>query len=148
VASEAGYVILDQFQLGQELHPVFGMPVMRCCMDEQTLVRVLPQVREYHLQSAEANHSYNVLFAFNAQHDCGATECCMTGVRTRRQEREDSGQITKFIQHSALQQFILNTTQLHHAHLIAEYLPPHLIAAPQWISDRQQEFRATLIRPL
>jgi hypothetical protein len=72
----------------------------------------------------------------------------MTGVRTCRQEREDSGQTTKFIQHSALEQFILNTTQLHHAHLIKEYLPPYLTAVPNWLSDQQQEFQASLVRPL
>jgi hypothetical protein len=64
----------------------------------------------------------------------------MTGVRTRKQERKVSGQTTKFIQHSALEQFILNTAQLHHAHLITEYLPPCLTAVPQWLSDQQQEF--------
>jgi hypothetical protein len=72
----------------------------------------------------------------------------MTGVRTRIQERKDSGQKTKFIQHLALQQFIFNTAQLHHANLIAEYLPSHLTAVPPWMSDQQQEFRAVLIRPL
>jgi hypothetical protein len=55
MTSGVGYVVLDQFQLGQELHPVFGMPVMRRSLDEQTLIRVLPIVRDYSLQYAAAD---------------------------------------------------------------------------------------------
>jgi hypothetical protein len=44
VVSDEGYIVLDQFQLGQELHHVFGMPVMRRRMGEQTLIRLLPKV--------------------------------------------------------------------------------------------------------
>jgi hypothetical protein len=77
------------------------------------------------------------MFKFNVQHDCGSAKCEATGVRSRMQERVESGQTDHFIIHKPLDRFFINTHAFHNAHLLRATLPRDLIAPIPLVADRQ-----------
>lgn len=78
----------------------------------------------------------DILFQFNAQHDCWHAKCTVSGERPVRQERSASGVMEKCIVHGSAQQFILNTHALHNAHLIRVVLPRELTMPIPYTLDR------------
>ncbi|KAJ7354128.1 hypothetical protein DFH08DRAFT_912734 [Mycena albidolilacea] len=89
----------------------------------------------------------DLLFKFNAQHDCQRFSCRLIESAGPRQERSQSKLTQKIISHSDTSRFLINMHALHNAHLIRETLPRHLTAPRQLFSDRcakHFEFAAAL----
>lgn len=53
------------------------------------------------------------------------------------QDRAESGQIMTFIEHQAIDRFIINTHALHNAHLLRATLPRHLVVPIPLHQDRR-----------
>ncbi|KAJ7820467.1 hypothetical protein B0H14DRAFT_3735670 [Mycena olivaceomarginata] len=118
----AAVIVLDHFQVSQERHEIFGMPVLMRRQSERSLM-IIPTA--------------NVKFEYNAQHDCDHAKCEATGERPRMQERVDSGLVDKFIVHQPIERFVLNTHGFHNAHLLRQVLPRHLIQPIPLFADRK-----------
>ncbi|KAJ6617842.1 hypothetical protein B0H10DRAFT_1796504 [Mycena sp. CBHHK59/15] len=89
----------------------------------------------------------DILFKFNAQHDCHHCKCPFAEIPGARQERQASKLKRKVIVHSEDNRFHLNMHALHNAHLIRETLPRHLTEPKPFFTDRRakhNEFAAVL----
>ncbi|KAJ6590924.1 hypothetical protein B0H10DRAFT_2330640 [Mycena sp. CBHHK59/15] len=89
----------------------------------------------------------NILFKFNAQHDCRHCKCPFIEVAGPRQERHASTLKRKAVNHSEDNRYHLNMHALHNAHLIREALPRHLTEPKPCFVDRRakhSEFAAVL----
>ncbi|KAF4584660.1 hypothetical protein EYR38_001890 [Pleurotus pulmonarius] len=104
-----GIVTLESFTLSEELHPHFGMPILK---REQTLIS---------LKSA------SIQFIFSVQHDCKLGGCQPTAFAAQNQERQETERITKLIAHSDDDRFIVNMNNLHNATLLRRALPRYLV---------------------
>ncbi|KAJ7020025.1 hypothetical protein C8F04DRAFT_1214201 [Mycena alexandri] len=122
--SGTAIVILDVFEISDERHEIFGMPVLTRRQSETTYM-IIPTL--------------DVKFLFNAQHDCNAAECSASGQRRRMQERVESELIDTFIVHQPLDRFIINTHAFHNAHLLRQVLPRRLTAPIPLFTDRKSK---------
>ncbi|KAJ7580890.1 hypothetical protein C8J56DRAFT_896239 [Mycena floridula] len=119
-----GIVVLDQFQINGTRHAKFGMPVLTQRHEEQLSVIVA------------------------TKHDCCTAKCTATGIHPIVQECVQTIASESFIEHWPLQQFIVNTTALHNAHLLRRTLPWQLtkpIALPteaQWLQFHKESAAA------
>ncbi|KAJ7898723.1 hypothetical protein B0H13DRAFT_1623050, partial [Mycena leptocephala] len=89
----------------------------------------------------------DILFKFNAQHDCPHFSCPVVDIRGPNQERQASKITRKMKVHSDDSRFHLNLHALHNAHLVRETLPRHLTEPKQYFPDRnakRKEFAAIL----
>ncbi|KAJ7165291.1 hypothetical protein C8R46DRAFT_1163680 [Mycena filopes] len=89
----------------------------------------------------------DILFQFNAQHDCRHCECQFVTVPGPRQERQASKLTGHVVAHTEDSRYHLNMHALHNAHLIRETLPRHLTAPKPCFTDRRSkhdEFAAVL----
>ncbi|KAJ7165402.1 hypothetical protein C8R46DRAFT_901106 [Mycena filopes] len=89
----------------------------------------------------------DILFQFNAQHDCRHCECQFVTVPGPRQERQASKLTGRAVAHTEDSRYHLNMHALHNAHLIRETLPRHLTAPKPCFTDRRSkhdEFAAVL----
>ncbi|KAJ7678592.1 hypothetical protein B0H17DRAFT_1235485 [Mycena rosella] len=101
-------IVLDVFHISDERHPIFNLPILSRRQGEKTLL-IIP--------------STNVQFIFNVQHDCYSAECTASGTRAKMQERVESDVTESFVKHQPLEQFVINTTAFHNAHLLRRCLP-------------------------
>jgi len=113
----------------------FGMPVLSRRFDE---------VEVHVIQSSE------ILFEYNAQHDCRHSQCIGSGERPLRQERIDSRVTEAFIVHNQHERYLINTHALHNAHLVRATLPRDLTRPIAFAPNREphhittaKELRAT-----
>ncbi|KAJ6583287.1 hypothetical protein B0H10DRAFT_1636463, partial [Mycena sp. CBHHK59/15] len=67
-------------------------------------------------------------FIFNVQHDCYSAKCSASGTRAKMQERVASSVAESFIEHKPLDEYLINTTAFHNAHLLRRCLPRNLWA--------------------
>ncbi|KAF8994433.1 hypothetical protein BDZ89DRAFT_1179858 [Hymenopellis radicata] len=87
--------------------------------------------------------SNDVLFNFNAQHDCVSGGCVIGDSDHKQvQERLETDKPTKCIIHADDDCFHLNMHGIHNAHLIRELLPRNLVAPIPLQADRQAYHRA------
>ncbi|TFY66993.1 hypothetical protein EVJ58_g1912 [Rhodofomes roseus] len=85
----------------------------------------------------------DVLFVFNAQHDCDSCSCTATGVEPIIQERQTTTRTRTAIKHTDVERYLINMHALHNADLIRKTLPRSLSAPTYYYEDRQtkhQEF--------
>ncbi|KAF8162732.1 hypothetical protein B0H34DRAFT_763800 [Crassisporium funariophilum] len=115
-------VVLDMFQVASTRHKTFGMPMLLRRLNEK-IVAIVPAT--------------NILFEFNAQHDCQKARCSSTGRRAIIQERVASNIFEQFIEHQPLEEYIINTHAFHNAHLIRAVLPRALTAPIPFCIDQQ-----------
>ncbi|KAH9833182.1 uncharacterized protein C8Q71DRAFT_684139, partial [Rhodofomes roseus] len=85
----------------------------------------------------------DVLFAFNAQHDCYACKCSLaTGTAPVQQERRETAQTRQVIKHVGdgpdADRYILNIHALHNAALIRQTLPRSLTAPKPYIPIQER----------
>ncbi|KAF7374036.1 hypothetical protein MSAN_00284300 [Mycena sanguinolenta] len=73
-----------------------------------------------------ADTNSDILFVFNAQHDCIGGKCAATGVRRLEQEREETNITEAIIEHTEHSRYIINTSAFHNAHLLRRELPRNL----------------------
>ncbi|KAF8883784.1 hypothetical protein CPB85DRAFT_1493392 [Mucidula mucida] len=129
--TDEGVVVLELFQVLSERDPVFGMPVLMC-RDGQKTYLIVP--------------SKNLKFKFNVQHNCTTAKCTASGVRKRKQERQDSEVTENFIEHQPLDRYFINTHAFHNAHLVQATLPRSL-TVPLPIVDDRKAFHSELAKP-
>ncbi|KAJ7832377.1 hypothetical protein B0H13DRAFT_2240461 [Mycena leptocephala] len=89
----------------------------------------------------------DLLFKFNAQHDCSHFSCPLVDSLGPQQERLKSRLTQKKTAHKDDSRFLLNTHGLRNAHLIRETLPRHLTEPKPCLVDRRAkhfEFAAAL----
>ncbi len=81
----------------------------------------------------------DVLFKFNAQHDCLYAGCEATGKKPQVQERLETSIMDSYIQHRHHQltdRFIINMHAFHNAHLLRTSLPRSVTAPLPLYPDR------------
>ncbi|KAJ6456513.1 hypothetical protein C8R45DRAFT_1056469 [Mycena sanguinolenta] len=119
----SGAVILERFTVSEALHPDFGMPVLLKPTDvaHQTIVV----------------GATIIMFRFSAVHDCHLAKCAPTALRTVRQERQDTAQSIKILEHGDDEHFVINMAALHNATLLRRNLPVALTVPRPLYSDRQ-----------
>ncbi|KAJ7333234.1 hypothetical protein DFH08DRAFT_666738, partial [Mycena albidolilacea] len=76
-----------------------------------------------------------IMFEFNAQHDCFTCGCAMESVPIL-QERIVTDRTEQKVKHSPESRFILNMHALHNAHSIREVLPRSLTSPVPYLQDR------------
>ncbi|KAJ7784239.1 hypothetical protein B0H16DRAFT_1295984 [Mycena metata] len=121
--------IIEQFKVSDTKDPHLNMPLL--LRAGRTLV-------------ASAK---DILFKFNAQHDCHHCKCPFTDVAGPRQERQASKLTRRVVSHNEDDRYHLNMHGLHNAHLIRETLPRELTAPEPCFSDcrsKHNEFAAAL----
>ncbi|KAJ7018199.1 hypothetical protein C8F04DRAFT_1329160 [Mycena alexandri] len=115
-------VILELFQVLSTRDETFGMPIL-VRRDSETIFCIFP--------------AKDIMFNFNVQHACHTANCDATGERLRMQERVESDNTEKFIEHNALDRFIINSHAFHNAHLLRATLPRDLLAPIPLFADRR-----------
>ncbi|KAH9929132.1 hypothetical protein B0H21DRAFT_781150 [Amylocystis lapponica] len=89
----------------------------------------------------------DVLFIFNAQHDCRTAGCLSTVVEPIVQERRTTARTRSAVAHAPAQRYYLNMHALHNAAFIRETLPRALTEPKPYVQDRlakHQEIAAGL----
>ncbi|KAJ7440425.1 hypothetical protein FB451DRAFT_1058871, partial [Mycena latifolia] len=89
----------------------------------------------------------DILFKFNAQHDCRHFSCPLVQITGPNQECHESKLTRKMTAHTDNSRFHLNMHALHNAHLIRETLPRHLTELKPCFHDRRakhDEFAAKM----
>jgi len=80
----------------------------------------------------------DILFPFNAQHDCYHGQCpIVEGDCTEQQERHTTSRRLKSVQHTDDSRYLLNMHALHNGQRIRDCLPRHLTAPKPFRADRR-----------
>jgi hypothetical protein len=74
---------------------------------------------------------------YNVQHDCPRAQCTASGSQPVMQERVESGLMKSYIEHQALERFVINTHAFHNTHLLRATLPRSLVVPIPLHQDRQ-----------
>ncbi|PPQ69579.1 hypothetical protein CVT24_001379, partial [Panaeolus cyanescens] len=115
-------VAIDLFQVAAIRHEVFGVPILYRPMDKATVVLV---------------NANDILFEYNAQHNCLKAKCTTSGRRNVVLERVEVSQTEVCIEHQAVDEYLINTHALHNAHLLRDCLPHNLVAPIPFRQDRR-----------
>ncbi|KAJ6583373.1 hypothetical protein DFH09DRAFT_1308895 [Mycena vulgaris] len=118
LSSAEATIILEAFIVADTLDDRYDMPLL---MKAGKVLLIKPE---------------NLLFKFNAQHDCRFFSCPLVDSTGPQQERLKSKLMQKIVHHSDDSRFLLNTHALHNAHLVRETLPPHLTELTAYFADR------------
>ncbi|KAJ3990238.1 hypothetical protein F5890DRAFT_1388757, partial [Lentinula detonsa] len=90
----------------------------------------------------------DILFIFNAQHDCGSGDCKITSSNSfERQERIETQKPKKILHHSSSQRYFINMHALHNSNLLRDTLPRSLTEPIPLLTNRgvkHQELAAEL----
>ncbi|KAI0947612.1 hypothetical protein AcW1_009325 [Taiwanofungus camphoratus] len=111
--------IIDKLNISGERDPYLNMPILTHSGDLPLVV--LPK---------------DVLFIFNAQHDCHTAGCSPTTVQSVVQERLTTTQTRSAVTHTSTQRYFLNMHALHNTALIRETLPRTLTEPKPYLQDR------------
>ncbi|KAH9949935.1 hypothetical protein B0H21DRAFT_803620 [Amylocystis lapponica] len=111
--------LIQQFNVLGERDPYLNMPILTRGDDLPSVV--VPK---------------DVLFIFNAQHDCRTAGCLPTDIENVVQERQTTTRTRSAVAHAPAQRFILNMHALHNAALIRETLPRALTEPKCYVQDR------------
>ncbi|KAL1671118.1 hypothetical protein EV122DRAFT_295623 [Schizophyllum commune] len=114
-------VVLETAGMESEPDPLLHMPVIRLTGD---LVGV---------------QAKQILFIFNAQHDCFKGACPIQGHGKSTQEGHKTSTGGAVIKHTAFNRYFLNIHALHNAHLVRESLPYDLWRPRALWSDREKK---------
>ncbi|KAH9911660.1 uncharacterized protein B0H18DRAFT_892153 [Fomitopsis serialis] len=83
----------------------------------------------------------DILFIFNAQHDCRACHCTTTALEHIVQERVVTARTRLHVTHAETPRFLLNMHALHNADLVRETLPRNLTEPRYYLADRKAQHR-------
>ncbi|THU84060.1 hypothetical protein K435DRAFT_807007 [Dendrothele bispora CBS 962.96] len=117
-------VILEEFEVSSARDIFFDLPYLYRRQGEVSFI-IAP--------------SANISFIQNVQHDCRTGKCAATGTRNRKQERQESGVIENFIEHTSDDRFLINLNAFHNAHLVRQVLPCELTKPIPIFADRRSE---------
>ncbi|KAJ7675041.1 hypothetical protein B0H17DRAFT_1161670 [Mycena rosella] len=101
------------------------------------------------VSSTQHGDAVDILFHFNAQHDCKNLKCrAVDGAENIVQERGPTGRTQAAVQHVDTNIYFINMHALHNAHLLRETLPRNLTAPIPYFTDRDAKHRefAALLR--
>ncbi|KAL0954389.1 hypothetical protein HGRIS_003373 [Hohenbuehelia grisea] len=122
-ARHKGLIVLEHFHISERLHPEFTMPVL------------------YRPPALEPSHSVadasTIVCVFSAQHDCHMTGCQPTASRQHVQERQETTQVIKLLEHADDNHFVLNTHPLHNMATLRRILPRALTLPRAYEVDRR-----------
>ncbi|KAF9016214.1 hypothetical protein BDZ89DRAFT_1217262 [Hymenopellis radicata] len=119
----AAAIVIEVFRVSESRDETYGMPVL-----------VRPDGEKvHHIVAAES-----IKFKFNVQHDCASAGCAATGERNKKQERQDSAVVEKFIIHCSDERFFVNLHAFHNAHLVRAALPRDLVKPIPISTDRKE----------
>ncbi|KAJ6595239.1 hypothetical protein DFH09DRAFT_906296, partial [Mycena vulgaris] len=127
-------VIIEQFSISVFNDARLNMPL---------LIRAVGSV----FKNRAHRYIQDILFKFNAQHDCRHFSCPLVNVAGPHQERQASKLTRKLTAHSEDSRFLLNMHALHNANLIRETLSRHMTQPKPCFLDRRakhNEFAAKL----
>ncbi|KAL6299568.1 hypothetical protein BKA93DRAFT_742110 [Sparassis latifolia] len=117
---ESTVVVIEMFSIADVKDTHFNMPIL--LRTEQ--IRIV--------------NPKNILFIFNAQHDCGRGKCAIVeSSEPVLQERQKTNKKQKHVKHTSDDRFLLNMHALHNASLIRQSLPRHLTAPVPYLRDRR-----------
>ncbi|EEB91835.1 hypothetical protein MPER_09742 [Moniliophthora perniciosa FA553] len=89
----------------------------------------------------------NIIFAFNAQHDCRELRCRMVSAGTyERQERLPTNRPQNIISHNPEPRYLINLHSLYNPHLIREVLPRDLVKPIPYLTNRIAAHNSTAAR--
>ncbi|KAI0079426.1 hypothetical protein K474DRAFT_1617769 [Panus rudis PR-1116 ss-1] len=84
----------------------------------------------------------DILFVFNAQHDCRTSKCSASGKQPIREERHLTERYRNVIEHRELERYFINMHALHNADLLRKALPRQHWAPKPYLSDRIDTHKA------
>lgn len=122
------------------------MPVL--IENSEVSVDVLaPEVRSITLTYGHLKRTYNplkdILFAFNAQHDCSHAKCAVSTTVSAVQERHVTSRTQPTLVHNmASKRYFVNLHAIHNAALVRSTLPPDLTRPKPLFQDRTVRHRA------
>ncbi|KAH9917046.1 hypothetical protein B0H21DRAFT_850669 [Amylocystis lapponica] len=114
-------VVIELFDISSEQDVFLNMPVLTRRGSHISLV--LPK---------------DILFLFNAQHDCRMTSCSPTGKQYVVQEKTTTTRTETIIAHTTAERFLLNMHAIHNAALICSTLPRYLTKPIPYLQDRHE----------
>ncbi|KAG9089457.1 hypothetical protein FS749_001317 [Ceratobasidium sp. UAMH 11750] len=130
-----GIIVIDRFDVAEQRHPVFDMPMLIQKTADACYTTVVP--------------CYNIDFAINVQHDCLTLHCPNSAIEMIRQERRNTTLERQTVEHRADALFIINMHALHNARRLREVLPRSLIEpVPLHPTQARQDFIAEAARNL
>jgi hypothetical protein len=92
--------------------------------------------------SQAAYSSYNVFQAvrllFNAQHDCIASQCNISGTAFQLQERQKTDKVVSTVSHKDNPWYVINTHAFHNAMKLRKILPRHLTQPKHYYPNRRE----------
>ncbi|KAH9947059.1 hypothetical protein B0H21DRAFT_856845 [Amylocystis lapponica] len=112
-------VVIEPFDISSERDVFLNMPVLT--RHDSNVSLVLPK---------------DILFLFNAQHDCRMTSCSPTGKQHVVQEKTTTARTETIIAHTTAERFLLNMHAIHNAALIRSTLPRYLTKPIPYLQDR------------
>ncbi|KAG8785697.1 hypothetical protein FRC12_017268 [Ceratobasidium sp. 428] len=121
---DQGRVVLDVFNVSSNRHSLLDMPVL------------VP--RSVGVETLMVCSSKDVLFAFNAQHDCHTLSCTASAVETVSQERTNTTIERQSIQHNQTRIYVVNMHALHNAGVLRKVLPRSLVQPIPLQSDEER----------
>ncbi|KII82606.1 hypothetical protein PLICRDRAFT_120554, partial [Plicaturopsis crispa FD-325 SS-3] len=114
-------VIVECFKILDDRHQRLNMPI---------LLRIPAETRVIQPK--------DVLFVFNAQHDCAGGKCPIVNTIEREvQERQLTVKPQSSVAHTDDDTYLVNIHALHNAHLIRETLPRHLTMPKPYLANRR-----------
>ncbi|KAI0073338.1 hypothetical protein K474DRAFT_1649687 [Panus rudis PR-1116 ss-1] len=116
--------VIKQYEVAGEPDARLNMPVLTAHKDEPFIL-VNPQVIEQ-----------DILFVFNAQHDCEMGSCKPNAHEFVREERQLTERTTVALKHTDFDRYLMNMHALHNADLIRQSLPRHLWKPVPYLKDR------------
>ncbi|KAJ8073264.1 hypothetical protein PM082_020136 [Marasmius tenuissimus] len=127
--SKVAVVTLDLFDFLNEPHDLLRMPVLRPSNG---------------ITQCQITGPSDILCTLNVQHDCSFGNCTNVKRKVIYQERLETSRSQAVVDHTDLQQFILNTHSLHNHSIISKLLPSSLtivLSRPSLPPDEQNELR-------
>ncbi|EPQ53882.1 hypothetical protein GLOTRDRAFT_106509 [Gloeophyllum trabeum ATCC 11539] len=120
---DAGFTLLERFAISSVVHPRLKMPILTRPPSGPKTASVASEYFTPVPYSVPKHLPQDILFLFNAQHDCAEGGCGPTGLRSVQQERCPTDLQERCIVHRDDDRFILNMHAIHNAALIREILP-------------------------
>ncbi|KAI0072764.1 hypothetical protein K474DRAFT_1604488 [Panus rudis PR-1116 ss-1] len=118
-------IIVENFIVASENNQELNMPVL-----------LRPDRQAHQLEPIS-----DLMFIFNAQHDCKSAACTVDGMGQVRQERILTSRVCATVKHGPLEQYFINMHGLHNAQLIRSTLPRSLTKPTHIWQDRLAEHR-------
>lgn len=79
----------------------------------------------------------DILFNYNVQHDCNLGACAASGSRKITQERNETDKVEEYVEHSPVDQYVINMHAFHNANFVRGALPRSLTEPLPYSRNRE-----------